>query len=242
MNGLTHKIQDKDQSINFQRSSFIHGVRDILPLSIAVFPWAILAGSMAIDAGLSFAQAFAMSAVIFAGAAQLVSLGLVMSGASFLTILITIFFLTSQHFIYALDLRKDVKAFPFYKRWIIGFLLTDELFAVANSNSTKRNFSYFLGAGLSFYCAWCVFSILGIYLAQKIPDLEKLHLDFSIIAIFVLIIIPLIKSFSALLGVIASIFAAYLFRYFQIEAGLVLSGLIGMMVAKIAESLRGTAP
>lgn len=239
---LNDKSQDKDQSINVQRSSFIHGVKDILPLSIAVFPWAILAGSMAIDAGLSFAQAFAMSAVVFAGAAQLVSLGLVMSGASFVTILITTFFLTSQHFIYALDLRKDVATFPFYKRWIIGFLLTDELFAVAKSNAKKSNFPYLLGAGLSFYCAWCSFSVVGIYLAQKMPDLEKLHLDFSIIAIFVLIIVPLVQSLSALLGVMTTILAAYVFRYFHIEAGLMLSALIGMMVAKTADSLWSTAP
>ncbi len=52
----------------------------IMPLSIAVIPWGILAGSMAVNAGLSFAKAFAMSALVFAGAAQLVSLSLVMEG------------------------------------------------------------------------------------------------------------------------------------------------------------------
>jgi predicted branched-subunit amino acid permease len=46
---------------------------------IAVIPWGILAGSMAVNAGLSFAKAFAMSALVL-GAAQLVSLSLVMEG------------------------------------------------------------------------------------------------------------------------------------------------------------------
>lgn len=81
-----------ETDIYFNRKAFLQGVIDILPLSIAVLPWGILAGSMAVNAGLSFAQAFSMSAVVFAGAAQLVSLGLVMSGASIFTIIITIFF------------------------------------------------------------------------------------------------------------------------------------------------------
>ena len=85
-----HKSQD-----------FIQGAIDIVPLSIAVLPWGILAGSVAIDAGLSIPQAVAMSAIVFAGAAQLVSLGMWSADATVLTIAITVFFLTSQHFIYA---------------------------------------------------------------------------------------------------------------------------------------------
>ncbi len=42
-------------------ASFLRGAIDILPLSISVIPWAILAGSMAIHAGLSFYKALAMS-------------------------------------------------------------------------------------------------------------------------------------------------------------------------------------
>ncbi len=55
----------------------------MLPLSVAVIPWGILAGSAAINAGLSVMQAVGMSALVFAGAAQLVSLSMLMTGAIF---------------------------------------------------------------------------------------------------------------------------------------------------------------
>jgi predicted branched-subunit amino acid permease len=71
---------------------FFRGVQDMLPLSVAVIPWGILAGSAAINAGLSVMQAVGMSALVFAGAAQLVSLSMLMTGASLLSILITVFF------------------------------------------------------------------------------------------------------------------------------------------------------
>ena len=48
---------------------FWRGVRDMLPLSVAVIPWGILAGSAAVNAGLSTLQAAGMSVLVFAGAA-----------------------------------------------------------------------------------------------------------------------------------------------------------------------------
>lgn len=213
------------------RTAFLKGVVDILPLSIAVLPWGILAGSMAINAGLNFAQAFAMSAVFFAGAAQLVSLGLVMSNASVFTILITIFCLTSQHLIYALNFRQDIVKLPIHQRLMIGFLLTDELFAVGIGENKQRSFAYLFGAGLCFYLSWCLFSLLGILLAKSIPNLDDLHLDFSIVAVFILIIVPMIKNLATLIGVLVTLIFACIFKHLQFEGGLVLSGILGMFAA-----------
>ena len=53
------------------RSSFVRGAIEMLPLCVSVIPWGILAGSMAIQAGLTFWQSVGMSAIVFAGAAQL---------------------------------------------------------------------------------------------------------------------------------------------------------------------------
>lgn len=238
MNHQFEPISNHSMSQNtLNKKAFLQGCIDILPLSIAVLPWGILAGSMAINAGLSFAQAFSMSAIVFAGAAQLVSLGLVMSNASVFTIIITIFFLTSQHLIYALNFRKDVAQFSTPQRLIIGFLLTDELFAVGIGENKQRTFAYLLGAGLCFYLAWCLFSLFGILLAQSIPNLESLHLDFSIVAVFILIIVPMIKNIATLMGVVVTLISACIFKYFHFEGGVVLSGLLGMLAAMLTTKM-----
>ena len=212
----------------------MQGALDILPLSIAVLPWGILAGSVAIDAGLTIPQAVAMSAVVFAGAAQLVSLGMWSADATAITIAITVFFLTSQHFIYALTLRKDISVLASYYRIPLGFLLTDELFAVAMQKSQRRPY-YLLGAGLSFYLAWVLFSVLGIYLASTIPNLSSLHLDFSIVAVLVAIIVSFIKNWISLLGVLTTIISSLCLTVLHIEAAILISGMLGMSVAVYME-------
>ncbi len=78
----------------------IQGTIAMMPLSLAVVPWGFLAGSFAIDSGLSPLEGQAMSAILFAGAAQLVAMGMIKSGATLLAMVITIFFITSRHFLY----------------------------------------------------------------------------------------------------------------------------------------------
>ena len=72
-----------------RRTQLWKGVLAGMPLSIAVIPWGILAGSYAIDAGLSQLQAQAMSAILFAGSAQLVAAGMFKAGIGLGTMLLT---------------------------------------------------------------------------------------------------------------------------------------------------------
>ncbi|MCG8708102.1 AzlC family ABC transporter permease [Brenneria sp. 4F2] len=221
-------------------SGFIAGALAMLPLCLSVIPWGVLAGSMAVQSGLSLWQAIGMSAIIFAGAAQLVTIGLLLSGASMLTIIISIFFLTAQHFIYGLTLREFVSLLQVRYRIPIGFLLTDELFALSMAQKGKRAMTpgYLIGAGLIFYLCWNICSLLGIFMANAIPDLGKYHLDFSIIATFITLIVPMINRLSVFSGVMFSVSCSMLLSYYHIEGAIIISGLGGMlfsvMTARIA--------
>lgn len=201
----------------------------MLPLSVAVIPWGILAGSAAINAGLSVMQAVGMSALVFAGAAQLVSLSMLMTGASLLSILITVF-LTSQHFIYALSLREEVKPWSLKRRLSIGFLLTDELYATAMLKE-KPSYAYMLGAGFSFYVSWVLFSLMGILLANKVPDLSTLHLEFSIVVVFLVMAVMLIQNKAAIYGVVSSSIMVLILSWLELGSAILLAGFSGMWVA-----------
>ncbi|SAI72773.1 branched-chain amino acid permease [Bordetella ansorpii] len=213
-----------------RRQQFLEGAVEMLPLCLAVVPWGLLAGSMAIQSGLSVWQSVGMSAIVFAGAAQLVTLGLLVSGANVQTIVISVFLITSQHFIYALSLRGFVSRLQARYRLPIGFLLTDELFALSSTKDSKRGLSvsYLLGAGLTFYVGWVAFSLAGIVMAASIPDLDRYHLDFSIIATFATIVVPMVKDKSTLSGIAVSLLLSMLLAYGHVEGGIVIAGLCGM--------------
>lgn len=229
----------EERSTNASQA-FLNGVIKILPLCLAVLPWGLLAGSMAIQAGLTTLQAIAMSALVFAGAAQLMTLGLVMAGTPALTIIISVFLITTQHYLYALYLRDDISRQPLKHRLMLGFLLTDELFAVSIKKQ-QHYIYYLLGAGSCFYLCWVVFSICGVVLASSVPNLDQYHLDFSIVATFIAIVIPFIKNLNTLVGVLVSVMLTVIFLSLGIKSAAILAGVIGMLTATCLQNLRERA-
>ena len=201
----------------------------ILPLSLACLPWGLLAGSMAIDAGLNPIQAQGLSTIVFAGAAQLVSIGMIKAGASLISILITTLLLTSQHLLYAMHMRPTLSPLPGRWRMAFGFLLTDEFFALTSQyNREQFNRWYALGVGFTFYLWWNLFTFAGIVLGKSIPNLDKLGLDFSIAATFIALITPLVRNVPTVVCVAVALFCSVLLSFWQWESALVLSGLAGM--------------
>lgn len=218
------------------------GIIDMAPFCLAVLPWGILAGSMAVQAGLPLWQCIAMSALVFAGAAQLVTLGLLMSGSSVVTVVITVFFITAQHIIYGLTLRERVSRLALRYRLAVGFLLTDELFALSCApQGQSRSPTYLLAAGGFFYLCWVAFSVLGIVLAARIPDLDDYHLDFSIVATFIAIVVPMIRHRVTLAGVLFSLMLSMLLAYCHIGGAVVIAGVSGMVFSALLAQWLGEA-
>lgn len=142
------------------------------------------------------------------------------------------FFITSQHFIYGLTLRRFVSTLHVKYRLPIGFLLTDELFALSSKEDRIHvlSVSYLLGAVITFYVGWVAFSLMGM-VTPILPNLNRYHLDFSIIAMFITIVVPMIKHLSALSGVVSSLLLSMLLTYFDVEGAIVSMGYFGMMIS-----------
>jgi len=216
----------------------VKGTLAMLPLSIAIIPWGILAGSLAVEAGLLGFQAQAVSLFIFAGSVQLVGMALIKAGASLSLLLLTTLFLTSRHLLYSASMRKHIAQLSLPKRLILGFLLTDELFAVvAHTKPNAFHFYYAFGAGFSFYLTWQLATLTGIYLGQSIPNLDQYGLDFAVVATFIAIVVPNIKKRSTFVTVISSVVFSVLFSVWQIEGSLIMASLLAMSLGYAASIL-----
>ncbi|CAM3948004.1 Inner membrane protein YgaZ [Vibrio aerogenes CECT 7868] len=219
---------------------FIKGAIAMMPLSIAVLPWGILAGSYALDSGLSPLQGQALSAIMFAGSAQLVSIGMFSAGAGLLSLLITIVFITSRHLLYSMSMRDRISPLPLRWRVVLGFLLTDELFAVMNQREQKAfNRWYALGAGLSFYLIWNLATLAGLIAGHMIPDLNSLGLDFAIAATFIAIVIPQVTSLPVFVTVFVALLMSIVLNAFQVEGSLVIASLCAMVAGYTTDRCRG---
>jgi 4-azaleucine resistance transporter AzlC len=224
-------------------TAFLKGALAALPLTIAVIPWGILAGSFALDVGLSAVESQAMSAIIFGGAAQLAALGMIKAGIGITSILLTTLLITSRHLLYSMAMRAKISPLPLKWRLSLGFLLTDELFAIINQGKQGRMDKidpwYALGGGLSFYIGWNVATAIGIVAGQNIPNLESWGLDFAIAATFIALVVPTVTKPSILICVLVSLVCSVVCQLLSLPASLLTSALLGMISGTLYAKLTG---
>lgn len=225
-----------DRAVISKPLLFWQGTIAMLPLSVAVLPWGLLAGSFAIEAGLNPFESQALSAILFAGSAQLVATGMIKAGAGLMTMLITTFFITSRHFLYSVSMRSKISPLPIRWRLILGFLLTDELFALCGQQSDKQfNRWYALGAGLSFYLIWNLATLVGIVAGSYIPSLNTIGLDFAVAATFIAIVIPNVKSIPIFISVITALVLSVVLTTFNVNGSLMYASIGAMLTGYVTE-------
>jgi predicted branched-subunit amino acid permease len=142
------------------------------------------------------------------------------------------------------SLREKLSPKPLRWRLGLGFLLTDELFALSGHRRAfqgKLRLIYGLAAGGSFYLAWNLWTFIGIVAGASLPDLTELGLDFAIAATFIALVVPEIKTLPTLAAVITAAVFSLIFSLWEFELGLILAALLAMCAGFTVQNLRRAA-
>jgi len=209
---------------------------DTLPLALAVIPWGILTGALAIQTGLTPLQGQFMSLLVFAGAAQLSAMSLLAGGASFGAIYGSTFVISARHLLYSVTFREHVVSLPFLWRAAIAFVLTDEMFAVSQAHTQREGrFSalFALASGLTFYIVWNIAVLIGIVAGELFSNLDSLGLDFAIAATFIAMTFGELRKAPVLVAVAVSGFVAVMLKPIFSETYIIIASIVGMLSAYI---------
>jgi 4-azaleucine resistance transporter AzlC len=230
---------------------FLAGARDTLPLILGAIPFGLIFGTLAQSSGLSGAATLAMSAFVFAGSAQFISLGLLAAGTALPLILLTTFVVNLRHLLYAASLVPYVQRLP--QRWKIpiAFWLTDETFAVAirrymSPEPASHRHWYYLGSALFMYGNWFLCTWLGLTVGQMMPNAASWGLDFAMVATFIGMTVPYVTTRPMLATVTVAAATALLAHRLPHQLGLMVAALLGvaagMVVEKFQPSHKGDSP
>lgn len=167
------------------------------------FAYAVTARS----AGLSLIETQALSALVFAGSAQLSAVGLFAAGAAGLEIVLTTLLLNVRHVLYGLSLGRELRLTR-RERPAAAFFLTDEAFGVVAA-SRERSFPFLLGTELSLFLVWNIATLAGYLVGAAIPNPERLGVDLIFPLAFLALLVPLVRTRVELVVALASGALAY---------------------------------
>ena len=217
---------------------FFHGIKDELPILVGVIPFGMIYGILALSAGLSKAEAQAMSVIVFAGSAQFMLVQLAAVGTPALVMIITGFVVNLRHALYSASVAPHVqKLNPLWKT-ILSYLLTDEAYAVAITHYYRKDKSrykhwYFLGAGLALWTSWQISTAVGVFLGTQVPP--SWSLDFTLAFTFIALLIPSLKDHPSLLAAISAGAVAVLTAGLPYKLNLIVAAIIGIVVGLWSE-------
>ncbi len=178
-----------------QKSVFLSGMRDGLPIGLGYFAVAFSLGIAAKDAGLSAFQGFLASLLTNASAGEHAVFNLIRASAPYIEVALITLITNARYLLMgcALSQRMSPET-PLIHRLIVGFDITDEIFGINISQKGYLNPYYTYGAMLTSIPFWASGTALGIMMGNLLPLRVVSALSVSLYGMFIAIIIPPCKK------------------------------------------------
>ena len=153
-------------------------------------------GVLAVAAGMGKLAPIVMSATTFAGSGQFAAASILDEGGAVAAAIAAAVLLNSRYAPIGLSVAPLFHGPP-WRRLLEAQLIVDESWALSNRGEGHFDRGVLLGAGLVLYPCWVLSTTLGVLAGDLIGDPEQLGLDAAFPALFLALLVPLLRSRTA---------------------------------------------
>ena len=210
------------------------GAGAIMPLCIGDFPFSFIVGALSVSAGMSVWQSTAWSAIVIAGSAQMLALNMLKTGATLGVIIFTTLIINLRHVLYSASISGTVREASFFKKCFMSYALTDEVYATTvkeMEGNKKEKYLFYGSAMITFWAIWVLADFLGALVGASFPHIEKYGLDFAMVAAFIAIVVPQIKSQACTVAAVVAAVSGVLLVALPYSLGIVVASVLGVLAA-----------
>ena len=220
------------------RSAFRQGIRDVAPLLLGIVPFGFIAGIATVNAGLGLPEAVGLSAIVFAGAAQLAALELVGRDAPLAIVVVTAVVINLGMLMYSASIAPHLQHLSSRTKAAVAYLLTDQAYALAiaryRTEGSTHPVAYYFGVAATLWVVWQLTTIAGVVLGTSVP--ESLGLEFAVPLVFLALLVPAMEdgptTVAGVLGGLVAVATAGL----PLNLGLLVGATAGILAGLLAEA------
>lgn len=196
--------------------SILSGMRHGFPIFLGYIPLGFAYGVLAVQNGIPAVYAVLFSLLVYAGAGQFISVGLWGMGASVFSIVFTTLVVNLRHVLMSAAVAPWFAPFTRIQQFIIGWGLTDEVFAthsMAMAKGEEARLPAVYAVNFTAHSGWVLGTFIGAVAGDFLPDPKLFGLDYALPAMFLALLVPKCKDhvytaaaiLSALLSVILAL-------------------------------------
>ncbi|MCH5265655.1 MAG: AzlC family ABC transporter permease [Lachnospiraceae bacterium] len=221
------------------KGHFIEGIKDGVPIALGYLSVSFSIGIMALASGLNVFQGALMSLTNVTSAGQFAGIAVIASGGTLLELILTQLIINLRYALMSLSLSQKLpETMPLWKRMVIAFANTDEIFAVAMSHAKSLTFSYMVGLQSLPVLGWTGGTILGAVAGQVLPPAISSALSVALYGMFIAVVVPVAAKIRPVLWVVvlAAFFSCVLY-YIPLFSGI--STGISIIICTVLASVIG---
>lgn len=206
-------------------------MRDVALVCVADAFVGLSFGAITVSGGLPFWLPMLLSLVVFAGAAQFMFIGLVVSGGNLVAAVLAGLLVNARHLPFGFAIA-DVLVGSRLQRLLGSHLVIDEsvAFVLAQRDPTKRRQAFWV-CGLGLFVCWNLGVLAGAFGGTWIADTDVLGLDAAFPAVLLALVLPSLKDKSTRRAVFTGVLVALLATPFLPPGLPVLLALVGILAA-----------
>lgn len=205
-----------------KKTAFLSGLKAGIPIALGYFAVSFSLGITARNAGVTPLQSLVISLLCNASAGEYAGFTVISSVATYIEMAFMIFIANARYILMSCALSQKLSPnLKLTHKLLIGFDLTDELFAISLARPGFLNPFYFYGAAVISIPSWAVGTALGAVAGDIIPEMLVNALSVALYGMFLVVIIPPAKKNKIIAVLIAVCFAlSYAFQKIPIFAGI----------------------
>ena len=233
------------------KKEFVKGMRHGVPIMLGYLSVSFGFGVLCIQQNLSILAAVGISVTNLTSAGQVAGVGVIAAGGSLIEMILCQLVINLRYSLMSLSLSQKLDpSFNLMHRLFVGYGITDEIFAVASSQTEPLKPSYMYGLILTPFLGWSTGTLLGAIAGDIMPASVTAALALMLYGMFIAIIIPPAKKNHKVLVVILiaaalSVIMHYLLPMisggFAIIIAAVISSVIGALFFPVSGQERGEA-
>jgi predicted branched-subunit amino acid permease len=177
------------------KQCFLKGMKAGIPIAMGYFAVAIALGIAAVRAGVgAFAAAFA-SLLNNASAGEYIAFTLIAAGASYMELITMEAVANARYLLMSAALSQKLKeGTSTFKRLLLGFTVTDEIFGVSMMQEGYLNPYFTYGAFVVATAGWTGGTLLGALMGDILPASVVTALSVGLYGMFISVFVPEAKK------------------------------------------------
>jgi len=192
----------------------VRGIGVISPVLLVYVAIGMAYGVLAVDNGITPWLAVLMSALVYAGTAQLVGVQMIALSLPPLSIIVMAAVINARFFVMASALVPYLRQLKWWERTLYATQLTDATFAlhIARLPKTDASKTEVFTTNIVGHLVWVGATIAGVVVGQTANNLDAFAIDFAMPAMFIGLLVPLIRSRSQILVALGAAVATVCFQ------------------------------